>query len=260
VMRVPFAHADQTWPERQLRHQLQAFCKERNRSGGRRWNERLFHNGVQVFKLVGNSRVGTVRLEDLPPPIRHSHSVVCTLRKYAQLYEEKRFNAIIQNLPLRIDSFHQAPIPQSDNDLLDKLVARVLHSEGYRESLGRGSAESLANAGYRVHRLQRRQFQPAAGISRRPPPPPLVRVQFESAREAASFIRQFGAVYRMEIDIAFKHDGAKRAYAHPDLTPPELALSYALNDYCRGGHNGGGGGGRGGRYYTRHSKVFERGS
>jgi len=271
-MCIPFAHADQTWPERQLRQHLNVMCREENRRNvGFAALERYFHNGTRAFRVLGNSRVEPVAMENLPKQIYHLHAVVCSLRKYAQVYEEKRyacaecnlymsmtchdcsiyrFNAIIQNLP---SSQSQTCISSNEDELTAKAIDLVLRSEQFKEQFGRsGSQDSFTSVSdapsYRVQRLQRRRIAVPSS------PPLLVRVQFATVKEAYAFIRLFRAVHQVELEASeSKESIMRKAFAQSDLTPPELALSYALKDYCREKNSQ-----AAGRFYTRYGKVYEK--
>uniref|UniRef100_A0A915E218 Uncharacterized protein n=1 Tax=Ditylenchus dipsaci TaxID=166011 RepID=A0A915E218_9BILA len=137
-VRTPFAHLDCTRPERDLRFRLQAFCREKNvaarsfqmaaKRDGFEWTgvEQYFHNGVQLFKK-SYFHITALKLQP-DSEIQHLHSIVASLKKYSQLYQDKKLSAIIQNFPRPT-----LMTKEMDMEQLNAAVYRVVLTNEFQE-------------------------------------------------------------------------------------------------------------------------------
>ncbi|KAI1714867.1 hypothetical protein DdX_08136 [Ditylenchus destructor] len=265
TVRIPFVHPDLTRPERDLRFRLQDFCRQSN-SGTRQMGRNArtdgfmaapsghyFHDGVQLFKKsVDGTFVSIVKL-DVNSEIQHLHSVVATLKKYAQLYQDKKNCAIIQNFPS--SNIHDSN-PTADLEQIRSVVYQIVNSDEFR-----ASASQCQIVPVEISRVARNRIKLAGQIS----PPELVRIRFGSHQAASCFIKCFAKwnsdgnmkSYGDSSSISTANPARKgQPFAHRDLTPPELALRYSLRDFCKEKNSEDGNPGC--YFYQRHYKIFEK--
>ncbi|KAI1717698.1 hypothetical protein Ddc_09859 [Ditylenchus destructor] len=265
TVRVPFAHPDLTRPERDLRFRLQDFCRQSNpgtrqmtrnaRTDGFRAapSAHYFHDGVQLFKKSVDGTFVSIVKFDVNSEIQHLHSVVATLKKYAQLYQDKKNCAIIQNFPS--NNTHGLN-PTDDSEQIRGAVYQIVNSDEFR-----ASASQCQIAPVEISRVARNRIKLAGQISL----PELVRIRFGSPQAASCFIKSFerwnakekGNNYGGSSSISITNPARKgQPFAHRDLTPPELALRYSLRDFCK--EKNAENDNPGCYFYQRYYKIFEK--